>query len=47
MPVTRRLPPIPDANVPVIDLNGQMTDAWRRFFIELLVVLEEMRGLIP
>jgi hypothetical protein len=47
MPVTRKLPPLPDAAVPVLDENGRMTDAWRRFFVALMVVLAEMRDEIP
>jgi hypothetical protein len=48
MPVARKLPPLPRSDVPVIDpQTGKMNDAWYRFFFELLLTLEEMRGLIP
>jgi hypothetical protein len=45
MPVTRQLPPLPDAAVPVFDENGRNSDAWRRFYVALMVVLDEIRGL--
>lgn len=48
MPVSRRLPPLPPANIPVVDpQTGQMTEAWRRFYVDLLAVLAEAIGLIP
>ena len=48
MPVSRKLPSLPPAEVPIIDLaTGQMSESWRRFFVELMIVLQEMRTLIP
>lgn len=48
MPVTRKLPELPPTSVPVIDQRtGQMNEAWRRFFVELMRTLAEMRDLIP
>lgn len=48
MPVSRKIPPLPRPDVPVIDpRTGLMHESWRRFFVELITVLEEMRGLIP
>jgi len=48
MPVTRKLPQLPPSEIPVIDpRTGRMDPAWRRFFVELLATLEEMRVTIP
>lgn len=45
--VTRVIPPMPDASIPVVDPStGLMTPAWRTFFFSLLAVLAEMRSLI-
>ena len=48
MPVTRKIPPMPRSDVPIIDPStGKMDIGWYRFFVELLITLEEMRVLIP
>lgn len=48
MPVVRKPPPLPDANIPVVDpATGLMTDAWRRYFVNLMAVLKEAIPLIP
>lgn len=48
MPVTRELPPLPAPDVPLVDPEtGLITPPWYRFFLALMAVLAEMRGLIP
>lgn len=48
MPVSRKLPPMPRADIPIIDpATGRMDISWYRFFVELMTTLEEMRTLIP
>lgn len=48
MPVTRKLPPLPNANIPLTDPEtGMVSEAWYRFFVALLAVLGEGIPLIP
>lgn len=48
MPVSRRLPPLPPAHIPVVDpQTGLMTRAWREYFVALQAILAEAIALIP
>jgi hypothetical protein len=48
MPVTRKVPPLPDWSIPIIDPEtGRMTPPWYQFFQKLLAVIAEAVGLIP
>lgn len=48
MPVTKKLPPLPRPDVPMIDIRtGQITPDWFRFFTELMALIQEIRGLTP
>jgi len=48
MPVQRKLPELPPPTVPIIDpRTGLMNESWRRFFVELMRTLADMRAAIP
>lgn len=47
MAATRKLPPLPPPNVPILEADGKtITKEWRAFFIALLAAMVELQTLL-